>query len=170
VPPSLFTKLTEPGILTGLTSRLPLTPVGEKRPTFAFFRRLCDHPKLSQDALRSQLEVKLPLRYRTVVPAAGDTIAALVDEWAHEWLEGTRTHADVEKRLEGMVEEVAWGNVIWFALRGWETRGDRGRAFNADFFVCVQLHLFMDSAGANAEQCASCHVRGLLAHPRPSLG
>jgi len=77
----------------------------------------------------------LPLRYRTVVPVAGDTIAALVEEWANEWLEGARTHADVEKRLEGMVEEVAWGNVIWFALRGWETRGDRGRVFNADFFV-----------------------------------
>ena len=46
---------------------------------------------------------------------------------------------EVEKRLEGMVEEVAWGHVIWFALRGWETRGDRGRAFNADFFVRVWL-------------------------------
>ena len=140
VPPSLFrTKFTEPGILSGLTSKLSPTPAGEKRPTFAFFRRLRDHPKLSQDALRSQLEVELPLRYRTVVPVAGDTIAALVEEWANEWLEGARTHADVEKRLEGMVEEVAWGNVIWFALRGWETRGDRGRAFNADFFVCVWL-------------------------------
>ena len=159
-----------PGILSGLTSKLSLTPVGEKRPTFAFFRRLRDHPKLSQDALRSQLEVELPLRYRTVVPVAGDTIAALVEEWANEWLEGTRTHADVEKRLEGMVEEVAWGNVIWFALRGWETRGDRGRVFNADFFVCVQLHLFLNSARADAEQRASRHVRGLFANPRPSLG
>jgi hypothetical protein len=69
VPPSFFSKLTEPGILSGLTSRLSLSPVlGEKRPTFAFLRRLRDHPKLSQDALRSQLEVELRYRYRTVVP------------------------------------------------------------------------------------------------------
>jgi len=100
-----------------------------------FFRRLRDHPNLSQDALRSQLEVKLPDRYRTVVLVAGESIAALVEEWANEWLVGSQTDADVEKRLEGMVEEVAWGTVIWFAVRGWQTRGNRGRAFNADFFV-----------------------------------
>lgn len=153
MPPSFFTKLTEPGTLSGLTSKLSLTPVhGEKRPTFAVFRRLRDHAKLSQDALRPQLEVELRFRYRTVVPVAGDTIAALVEEWANEWLQGATTHADIEKRLEGMVEEVAWGNVIWFALRGWETRGDRGRAFNADFFVCEQLHLLLDSAGANVDR------------------
>jgi len=136
VPPSFFSKLTEPGILSGLTSKLLHPPVlREKRPTFAFLRRLRDHPKLSQDALRSQLEVELRYRYLTVVPEAGDTIAALVEEWANEWLADARTDADVEKRLEGMVEEVVWGHAIWFAVRGWETRGDRGRVFNPDFFV-----------------------------------
>ena len=64
-----------------------------------FFRRLRDHPKLSQDALRSQLEVKRMHRYRTVLPAVGDTIATLVEEWASEWLTDTRTDAEVEKRL-----------------------------------------------------------------------
>ncbi|KAF8259250.1 hypothetical protein EI94DRAFT_1813630 [Lactarius quietus] len=136
VPPSFFTKITQPGILSGLTSRLSLSPVhGEKRPTFALFRRLRDHPKLSQDALRSQLEVKRAHRYRTILPVAGDTIATLVEEWANEWLAGSRTDADVEKRLEGMVEEVAWGFVILFAARGWQTRGECGRVINADFFV-----------------------------------
>ena len=138
VPPSFFCKPLKPGIFSGLTSRLSLTPAhGEKRPTFAFFRRLRDHPNLSPDALRSLLEVKLPDRYRTVVLVAGESITALVEEWANEWLVGSRTDADVEKRLEGMIEEVAWGTVIWFAVRGWQTRGDRGRAFNANFFVCV---------------------------------
>ena len=37
--------------------------------------------------------------YRTVLPAVGDTIAALVEEWASEWLTDTRTDAEVEKRL-----------------------------------------------------------------------
>jgi hypothetical protein len=151
VPPSLFSKLTESGILSGLTSRLSLSPVlVEKRPTFAFLRRIRDHPKLSQDALRSQLEVGLSDRYRTVVPKAGDTVAALVEEWVSEWLADARTDADVEKRLEGMVEEIAVGGVIWFAVRGWQARGDRGRTFNADFFVCVYFHqLFSNAAGAH---------------------
>jgi len=136
VPSSFFTKMTQPGNLSGLTSRLSLSPVqGEKRPTFALFRRIRDHPKLSQDALRSQLEVKRAHRYRTILPVAGDTIATLVEEWANEWLAGSRTDADVEKRLEGMVEEVAWGFVILFAVRGWQTRGECGRVINSDFFV-----------------------------------
>jgi hypothetical protein len=110
---------------------------GEKRPTFAFLRRIRDHPKLSPSALCSKLEVDLGSRYSVTVSEAGDTIVALVEEWADEWLAGARNDAEVEKRLEGMVEEVAFGNVIWFALRGWQTRGDHGRAFNADFFMCV---------------------------------
>ena len=138
VPPSFLSKLNEPSILSGLNSKLSLPLVHvEKRPTFAFLRRIRDHPKLSQDALRSQLEVDMQYRHRTVVPKAGDTIAALVEEWAIEWLVDARTDADFEKRLEGMVEEVAWGNAIWFSVRGWQTRGDRGRAFNAEFVVWV---------------------------------
>jgi hypothetical protein len=37
-----------------------------------------------------------------------------VDEWENEWLADVRTDEDVEKRLEGMVEEIAWGSVMWF--------------------------------------------------------
>ncbi|KAH9036506.1 hypothetical protein EDB85DRAFT_1940391 [Lactarius pseudohatsudake] len=139
VPPSFFSKLPEPGILSGLTSRLSLlriAPVhGEKRPTFAFLRRIRDHPKLSLDALHSQLEAPRQYRYQAVVPKAGDSIIELVEQWANEWLADARTDADIEKRLEGMVEEVLWGNVIWFAVAGWQARGDQGRTFNADFFI-----------------------------------
>jgi hypothetical protein len=171
VPPSFFSERNESGILSGLTSRLSLPSVYvEKRPTFAFLRRIRDHPKLSQDALRSQLEVEMQLRHRAVVPKAGDTIAALVEEWANEWLADARTDADIEKRLEGMVEEVAWGNAIWFSVRGWQTRGDRGRAFNADFVVWVQLQVFLNSAGTNAEQRTPCHILNLLTDACASFG
>ena len=171
VPPSFLSKLTEPSILSGLISKLsfPLVHV-EKRPTFAFLRRIRDHPKLSQDAFRSQLELDMPKRHRAVMPKAGDTIAALVEEWANEWLVDARTDVDFEKRLEGMVEEVAWGNAIWFSVRGWQTRGGHGRAFNADFVVWVQLHVFLHSAGANTEQCPPCHILNLLTATCPSFG
>ena len=172
VPPSFFTKHSEPGILSGLTSRLSILRIApvheEKRPTFAFLRRVRDHPKLSPGVLCSQLEVDVRNRYPAVVPQAGDTIVTLVEEWANEWLADVHTDADVEKRLEGMVEEVAWGNVMWFAIRGWQARGDRGRAFNADFFMCVWCRPL--SSGANAEQRTSCHLISLLTHARPSLG
>ncbi|KAF8259245.1 hypothetical protein EI94DRAFT_1616699, partial [Lactarius quietus] len=139
VPPSFFSKLSEPGILSGLTSRLSslrIAPVyEEKRPTFAFLRRIRDHPKFSTGALCPQLEVEVRYRYSAVVPEAADSIVALVEEWASEWLADARSDSDAEKRLEGMVEEVAWGNVIWFALRGWQARGDHSRTFNADFFI-----------------------------------
>jgi hypothetical protein len=149
---------------------LRIVPVHEeKRPTFAFLRRIRDHPKLSPGALCSQLELGVRYRYPAVVPEAGDTIVALVDEWANEWLADVRTDEDVEKRLEGMVEEVVWGNVMWFALRGWQARGGHGRMFNADFFMCVQFQPLLNPFGANAEQCASRHVSSLLTHARPSF-
>ncbi|KAF8264655.1 hypothetical protein EI94DRAFT_1703062 [Lactarius quietus] len=168
VPPSFFSELTVLSILSGLTSRLSLPPAhGKKRPTFAFLRRIRDHPRLSQDALRPQLEVELQYRYRTIVPVIGDAIAALVEEWANEWLGDARTDADAEERLNGMVEEVTWGNAIWFAVRGWETRGDRGRAFNADFFVWAQLraHLVMSSVFLITLVLRSDHSP----YPRPPL-
>jgi hypothetical protein len=72
--------------------------------------------------------------------------------------------------LASMAEEVAWGNVMWFALCGWQARGDHGRTFNADIFMCVQFQLLFNPFDSNAEQCASCHVSSLLTHARPSLG
>jgi hypothetical protein len=68
---------------------------------------------------------------------SGDAIVTLVSEWADQWLQGTHSHEQIEKRLEGMVEEVVWGNVIWFGIGGWHARGNGDRSFNADFFVWV---------------------------------
>ncbi|KAI0300670.1 hypothetical protein B0F90DRAFT_1566309, partial [Multifurca ochricompacta] len=138
VSPSFFAKSPEPGILAGLTSTLSFLRIAppsleEKRPTFAFLRRIRDHPKLTPSVIGSSQEEAS--QYTVVLESSGELVVQLVNEWAEEWLDGTCSDADVEKRLEGMVEEVAWGNVIWFAIGGWEARGDSGRPFNADFFI-----------------------------------
>jgi len=39
-----------------------------------------------------------------------------------------------DARLRGMVEEVVWGNAIWYGIGGWASRGVCGRVTNADFF------------------------------------
>jgi hypothetical protein len=45
-------------------------------------------------------------RYLAIVPEAGDTMVALVDESANEWSSDVQPDEDVEKRFEGMAEEV----------------------------------------------------------------
>jgi hypothetical protein len=62
---------------------------------------------LSQEGLRSPLEVKQVHRYPNILSVAGGTIAAFVEECAIEWQAGSRTNPYVEKRLEGKVEDVA---------------------------------------------------------------
>ena len=174
VPPLFFTKYPEPGILSGLTSRLlilQIAPVHEEKwSTFAFLCRIHNHPKISPGALCSQLEVDIWSQYPAIVPQVGDIIVTLVEEWANEWLADVHTDVDVEKRLEGMVEEVAWGNVMWFAICGWQAHGNHGRAFNVDFFMCIQCRLLVDSVlGTNAEQHTSYHLISLPTHAHPSL-
>jgi Questin oxidase-like len=139
VPPSFFANQAGPSILAGLTSKLSISGVTtatleEKRPTFALLRRIRDHPKFALDPPGHS-------SYYDIVTNEGDTLTELVSDWADEWLEDTRGDADIEKRLEGMVEEVVWGIVIWFGLGGWHARGDNGRPFNADFYVCVLFFL-----------------------------
>jgi Questin oxidase-like len=142
VPPSFFAKLPDFGLLSGLTSKLSILRVSapafeEKRPTFAFLRRIRDHHKFKRSTFSPDPSQSTP--YTAVVRNVGDTIVALVNEWVDQWLEGTHNDDDVEKRLEGMVEEVAWGHVIWFGVGGWQTRGNSDRPLNADFFMYVQL-------------------------------
>jgi hypothetical protein len=171
VPPSFFSKLSEPGILASLTSRLSksltITPAAleEKRPTFAFLRRIRDHTKFLPSSLGHSSDES---QYLNVVTKDGATLTELVDEWANEWLEDTRSDADVETILKGMVEEVVWGNTIWFGVGGWHARGTGGRPLNADFFVCVWLFLIAIPV-LNSRQCSSSNIRNLLAHRRPPL-
>lgn len=144
VPPSYFATSAVSELLSNLTSGLSLAASDsnlvlppEKHPTFAFHRRIRDDPVFS---------VELPSmptqRYPAVVKAAGSAIHNLVQEWTREWLAGTRSDADAEVRLRGMFEEVIWGNVVWYGVGGWASRGDSGRAMKADFFLCVPPFCF----------------------------
>ncbi|KAI0300671.1 hypothetical protein B0F90DRAFT_397628 [Multifurca ochricompacta] len=134
VPQSLFGRAREPIHIMG-RFMLPLVPrrtpvFHEKRPTFTLLSRIQDHPKFADDAIGSPGEERR--RYPDILKSTGDAITELVNKWTEEWLEGTRNEADVEKRLEGMVEEVIWGNVICFGIGGWNSR-DSGQPFKADF-------------------------------------
>ena len=141
VPPSYFATSAASGPLSNFSSALSLAAsdvndvlLPEKRPTFAFHRRVCEDP-----AFVVELPSDSSQWYRAVVNAAGSAIHNLVQEWTREWLAGTRSDAEVEVRLKGMLEEVIWGNVVWYGVGGWASRGDSGRAMNADFFLCVFL-------------------------------
>jgi hypothetical protein len=114
-------------------------PAPEKRPTFAFHRRIRDDPAFVVELPSSPM-----LQYAAVVKSAGGAIHNLIREWTEEWLEGVGTlgGADAEARLRGMVEEVVWGNVLWYGIGGWTSRGTDGRGFNADFFMCALPALF----------------------------
>jgi hypothetical protein len=117
-------------------SASPTASAPEKRPTFAFHRRIRDDPAFAPELPSSPL-----LHYAAVVKSAGGAIHDLVREWTEVWLEGVgvRGGADAEALLRGMVEEVIWGNVTWYGIGGWASRGVDGRGFNADFFVYVLL-------------------------------
>jgi len=149
IPPSYFATSVAigNGPLSGFMSTLSLAApssdhvlLPEKRPTFAFHRRIRDDP-----AFRVELPSKITQWYLTTVKAVGGAIHNLVQEWTAEWLAGTRSDAEAEVRLRGMVEEVVWGNVIWYGVGGWATRGDSGRAMNADFFLCVSPFYFLEN-------------------------
>ncbi|KAH9974960.1 hypothetical protein BGW80DRAFT_1457912 [Lactifluus volemus] len=144
VPHSFFAKPADPGLIASLTSKLSILRVAtpafqDKRPTFAFHRRIRD--KFNRNALDVDSSEPADTKYIAVLTNSGDAIVTLVSEWADQWLQGTHSHEQIEKRLEGMVEEVVWGNVIWFGVGGWQSRGN-DRSFNADFFV---VHLVTSS-------------------------
>lgn len=108
------------------------TPASGKRPTFAFHRRISDDP-----AFKAEMPEDHQQWYPVAMKKVGNAIYSLVQEWTEKWLSGTCSDEDAEARLEGMVEEVIWGNAIWYGIGGWASRGDSGRVTNADFFLCV---------------------------------
>ncbi|KAH9052772.1 hypothetical protein EDB87DRAFT_1570004 [Lactarius vividus] len=140
IPPSFFTSSTtdtnaDPSDLGHFLevagfSVSASASASEKRPTFAFHRRIRD----------AAFSVELPsdpvLHYTAVAKSIGGAVHELVREWSEEWLAGVgaRGGAGAEARLRGMVEEVVWGNVIWYGIGGWASRGTSGRVMNADFF------------------------------------
>ena len=99
----------------------------EKRLKFSFHRYTRDHPYLFAFE-----RPEFPLQNFTVMAKSiNGAIHNLVQEWAKEWLAGVDacggSGTDAEVRLVGMVEEVVWGNVIWYGFGGWESRRTRDR-------------------------------------------
>ncbi|KAI0262047.1 hypothetical protein BC834DRAFT_845236 [Gloeopeniophorella convolvens] len=142
VPSSYFTKagggISE--LLSRLTSSLSLSAstngkkTSERRPTFEFHRRVSEDPAFNFKLAEKEV---FP-RFVAVVQTASDSINSLVQEWTAQWLADTHSDAEAEKRLQGMVEEVTIGNVLWYGVGGWASRGDSGRVTNTDFFL---MHL-----------------------------
>lgn len=98
----------------------PSASAPEKRPTFAFHRHISDDPAFTVELLSSPL-----LHYAAVAKSVGAAIRDLVREWTEKWLAevGVPGGAGAEPRLRGMVEAVVWGNVIWYVIGGWASRG-----------------------------------------------
>jgi len=166
VPPSYFSTPAASGLLTSFMSLSPeastctsnLLPLPEKRPTFAFHRRIRDDPAFSVELPSTDSARQWYQRYRAVVKAVGSSVHNLVQEWTAEWLAGTRSDLDAEVRLKDMVEEVIWGNVIWYGVGGWASRGDSGREMNADFLLYVlPLDLFVLLL-TSLHKCTSRHL------------
>lgn len=111
-------------------------------------------------------------RYQHVVENYGNRIHELVTEWYDGWLEGATSEAEVEKRLEGMVEEVVVGNVLIFGVGGWGGRGKggAGEGINADFFLWVLIHLFSAFRGLVLDLTDGdvCRFTGCTSSPPPS--
>ena len=144
IPPSCFTESTKDITDASLSNRLhrpdiadssttPCRSAPEKRPTFAFHRYIRDH----LDSFTYELPDSPMQYYTAVVKSVGGAIHDLVQEWTEGWLAGVnaRGGADTEARLAGMMEEVVWGNVIWYGIGGWASRGTGGRGLNPDFFL-----------------------------------
>ncbi|KAA1470822.1 hypothetical protein DENSPDRAFT_818604 [Dentipellis sp. KUC8613] len=121
-----------------LTSQPASSP--PPKPTFRLHQRLLADPAF---AAGTAVEAGSPKKYETFIARSGDRIHALVTEWYEEWLDGATTAEEVERRLEVMVEEVVWGNVLWYGVGGWAGPGKKaGEKFNADFFL---MHLVTSS-------------------------
>ena len=163
---------TGSGALSSFMSTLSLAAPGgnqgllpEKRPTFAFHRRIRDDP-----VYHVELPSESRHRYPTAVKPVSGAIQNLVQEWTAEWLAGTRSDADAEVRLRGMLEEVIWGNVIWYGVGGWATRGDSGRAMEADFFLCVASLILPKTISADflVPILNGCQKKEHILSPQPS--
>ena len=137
-------------------SRVSASSALEKRPTFTFHRCIRDHPVFTVELPSSPLH-----QYAAVTKSCGGAIHDLVQEWTEEWLAGVGG-ADAEARLRGMVEEVVWGNVIWYGIGGWASCGTGGCGFTSSWHQGNFLPLLLPARRRRARR------RGWLLHSRVS--
>ncbi|KAI0262054.1 hypothetical protein BC834DRAFT_407294 [Gloeopeniophorella convolvens] len=136
VPYSLF-QAPAGDVLGKIKAASSAEPAADKKINFSLLGRIRDDPAFSPATLGLVHGNGLG-EYAAVLKGAGASVTVLIREWTEEWLKGAKDGAEIEKRLEGMLEEIIWSNVIWYGVRGWGARGDAGRVFNADFFT---MHL-----------------------------
>lgn len=135
-PPALFKQDVVNSILNNFAS-LALSspsPAAPLRPTFSFHQRVLEEPAFAPGAAVSP---DVMYKFKPVIEKVGDRIHQLVTEWYEGWLKGADSEAEIERRLEIMMEEVVFGNVMWFGVSGWAWRGNggAGKEINADFFA-----------------------------------
>ncbi|KAI0312660.1 hypothetical protein OF83DRAFT_1144947 [Amylostereum chailletii] len=134
IPPILFMSGTP---LVGL-SKLNLDAIaskakGSRPPFFSLHQALFDDDALSHTALMISPE-GIP-DYRNVLKSAGDKIFEHANVWYDSWLTGITDIEEIESRIEHMVEEIIFGNLLWYGASGWAHRKTEERKLNADFFT-----------------------------------
>ncbi|KAI0315492.1 hypothetical protein OF83DRAFT_1199907 [Amylostereum chailletii] len=128
IPLSFFdTSLTPNPFLRGLSETTQSNAPAAPKPSFNFHTTILTDPALSPSALDLSLG---PRGYEGVVASGGPTILKHVNAWYDGWLAGVADE-DLEPTLERMVEEVVFGNVLWYGVCGWALRGEK--VLNADF-------------------------------------
>jgi len=89
------------------------------------------------------------------------------------WTNGQRNDWKIRmmvKKLEGMVEEVVWGNIIWFGVGGWHAGGTSGSPIQRGL-LCVRLIIptCRPQTNLSYQQRSSSDVRELHVHRQPSF-
>lgn len=111
------------------------------RPTFRVLQHLLTDPTIST-SVTAIAQMDPHKRFMYILEHCSQRIHELVSEWYDGWLEGvdatggslSEKEKEVEGRLEAMVEEVIFVQVLIFGVSGWAWR-ETGEAMNADFFT-----------------------------------
>lgn len=179
VPPSLFksannsddtlSKLISSLSISNGTNRIKASSP-TPRPTLQIFHRILTDLRITT-CVSELASVNLLKRYVHVIDNYGERIHELVSEWYEGWIKDSTSEADVERRLEAMVEEVVVGCTLCFGVGGWAGRGDKNDAMSADFFLYVHS-LSLLPLCRSVYQKLTCVVRipaiGITSSPQPS--
>lgn len=109
----------------------------KSRPPFlSFVAQLLSDSRLTPAALKLPYE-KYPQQeaYMTALESgAGTVVKELTDIWYDAWTADVG-EAEMEERVEGMVEDILVTCALFYGVGGYAARGNR--VFNADFFAYV---------------------------------
>ena len=129
LPPEFFTS-PDP-LFRGSFSSKP----SASRPAFlSLLADLLADPRLSGETLNLPHDAEeLGLTYRAILKTeAGAVVRELTNKWYDAWIVGVGEE-ELEKRIEGMVEDVLVTCALMYGISGYAAKGDK--KFNADFFA-----------------------------------